>query len=148
MIIFYHWDRNLSSWAPDARVCWRAPVQYVPLLSLCDPEIEILIRKSFLKALYTDALVLCVPCRRNSRESVLLNIWAVTGMHFPNHLTSQAYLCFERWDLDFSFLVATVLHRLGSVWSRALWHLPLCFCSCFDSLRGFLDLFCLFVSSL
>lgn len=104
---------------------------------LFDPEIEILIRKWFLKALFMDALVLCPPCRRKSREAVLLHIWAVPGMHFPNHLTSRAYLCFERWDLDFSFLVAAVLHKLGSVWSRALWHLPLCFCSCFDSLRGF-----------
>lgn len=92
-------------------------------------------------------LVFRVPCRRSSGEAVLLHIWAVTGMHFPNHLTSRAYLCFERSDLDFKFLVATDLHKLGSVWSRALWHLPLCFCSCFDSLRGLLDLsVCLWVA--
>lgn len=149
MIIFDHWDRNLSCWASCARVCWRAPVQYLSELRLFDPEIEILIRKWFQKALCTDALVLCVPCRRSSREAVFLHICAVTGMHFPNHLTSRAYLCFERLDLDFNFLVAAVLHKLGSVWSRALWHLPLCFCSCFDSLRGFFrPFFCLFVSSL
>lgn len=103
MIIFYHWGRNLNSWASDARVCWRAPVQYLPQLGLFDPEIEISIRKWFQKALYTDALVFCVPCRRNSRETMLLNIWAVTGMHFPNHLTSQAYLCLNAgiWTLVF-----------------------------------------------
>lgn len=101
MIIFDCWElRNLSSWTSAARVCWWTPVQYLPQLShhVCLTQ-KLRFKSENFYRLFTDALLLCVPCRRSSREAVLLHFWAVTGMHFPNHLTSRAYLCF--WMLGF-----------------------------------------------